>query len=150
MAFINQTEVYESGKDENGNPILNVALDNRIVDALAGARRCSADLASHLSFLEEALVDTSRELAKERKVNQQIQSVFEQEVTKAHQRIQALEDQMREYEMIVETLENKLPAEVEPGSMRADDVVVEGEHNGTPDNGTPAPTPVDEADLITG
>ena len=150
MAFINQTEVYESGKDENGNPILNVALDNRIVDALAGARRCSADLSSHLSFLEEALVDTSRDLAKERKVNQQIQSVFEQEVTKAHQRIQALEDQMREYEMIVETLENKLPAEVEPGSMRADNEVVEGEHNGTPDNGTPVPAPVDEADLITG
>ena len=145
MAFINQTEVYESGKDQEGNPILNVALDNRIVDALAGARRCSADLASHLSFLEEALVDTSRELAKERKVNQQIQSVFEQEVTKAHQRIQALEDQMREYEMIVETLENKLPAEVEPGCMRADNEVAEGEHNGTP-----VPAPVDEADLITG
>lgn len=145
MAFINQTEVYTSGEDQEGKPILNVALDNRIVDALAGARRCSADLSSHLSFLEEALVDTSRELAKERKVNQQIQSVFEQEVTKAHQRIQALEDQMREYEMIVETLENKLPAEVEPGSMRADDEVVEGEHNGTP-----VPAPVDEADLITG
>lgn len=145
MAFINQTEVYTSGEDQEGKPILNVALDNRIVDALAGARRCSADLSSHLSFLEEALVDTSRELAKERKVNQQIQSVFEQEVTKAHQRIQALEDQMREYEMIVETLENKLPAEVEPGSMRADDGVVEGEHNGTP-----VPAPVDEADLITG
>lgn len=150
MAFINQTEVYESGKDENGNPILNVALDNRIVDALAGARRCSADLSSHLSFLEEALVDTSRELAKERKVNQQIQSVFEGELTKAHQRIQTLEDQLRESEMIIETLENKLPAEVEPISMRADDEVVEGEHNGTPDNGTPAPAPVDEADLITG
>lgn len=144
MAFINQTEVYESGKDENGNPILNVALDNRIVDALAGARRCSADLSSHLSFLEEALVDTSRELAKERKVNQQIQSVFEQEVTKAHRRIQALEDQMREYEMIVETLENKLPSEVPP---HAEPDVAPAE--GSPDaEGKPAP--VDEADLITG
>lgn len=145
MAFINQTEVYQSGEDQEGNATFNVALDNRIVDALSGARRCAADLSSHLSFLEEALVDTSRELAKERKVNQQIQSVFEQEVTKAHQRIQALEDQMREYEMIVETLENKLPSEVEPGSMRADNEVVEGEHNGTP-----VPAPVDEADLITG
>lgn len=144
MAFINQTEVYESGKDENGNPILNVALDNRIVDALAGARRCSADLSSHLSFLEEALVDTSRELAKERKVNQQIQSVFEQEVTKAHRCIQALEDQMREYEMIVETLENKLPSEVPP---HAEPDVAPAE--GSPDaEGKPAP--VDEADLITG
>lgn len=144
MAFINQTEVYESGKDQEGNPILNVALDNRIVDALAGARRCSADLSSHLSFLEEALVDTSRELAKERKVNQQIQSVFEQEVTKAHQRIQALEDQMREYEMIVETLENKLPSEVPP---HAEPVVAQAE--GSPDaEGKPAPQ--DEGDLITG
>lgn len=144
MAFINQTEVYESGKDENGNPILNVALDNRIVDALAGARRCSADLSSHLSFLEEALVDTSRELAKERKVNQQIQSVFEQEVTKAHQRIQALEDQMREYEMIVETLENKLPSEV---PLHVEDDVA-------PAEGSPAvegqPASQDEGDLITG
>lgn len=145
MAFINQTEVYTSGEDQEGKPILNVALDNRIVDALAGARRCSADLSSHLSFLEEALVDTSRELAKERKVNQQIQSVFESELTNTHQRIQALEDQLRESEMIIETLENKLPAEVEPGSMRADNEVVEGEHNGTP-----SPAPVDEADLITG
>lgn len=144
MAFINQTEVYESGKDENGNPILNVALDNRIVDALAGARRCSADLASHLSFLEEALVDTSRELAKERKVNQQIQSVFEQEVTKAHQRIQALEDQMREYEMIVETLENKLPSEVPP---HAEPDVAPAEGNPV-DEGQP--TTQDEADLVTG
>ena len=145
MAFINQTEVYTSGENQEGNPILNVALDNRIVDALAGARRCSADLSSHLSFLEEALVDTSRELAKERKVNQQIQSVFEQEMTNAQQRIQTLEDRLRESEMIIETLENKLPAEVEPGSMRADNEVVEGEHNGTP-----VPAPVDEADLITG
>nr|DAI56327.1 MAG TPA: Protein of unknown function (DUF1664) [Bacteriophage sp.] len=144
MAFINQTEVYESGKDENGNPILNVALDNRIVDALAGARRCSADLSSHLSFLEEALVDTSRELAKERKVNQQIQSVFEQEVTKAHQRIQALEDQMREYEMIVETLENKLPSEVPP---HAEPDVAPAECSPDAEG---KPTPVDEADLITG
>lgn len=144
MAFINQTEVYESGKDENGDPILNVALDNRIVDALAGARRCSADLSSHLSFLEEVLVDTSRELAKERKVTQQIQSVFEQEMTKAQQRIQALEDQLRESEMIIETLENKLPAEVPP---HAEDGVA-------PAEGSPAvegqPAPQDEADLTTG
>lgn len=144
MAFINQTEVYESGKDENGNPILNVALDNRIVDALSGARRCSADLSSHLSFLEEALVDTSRELAKERKVNQQIQTVFEGELTKAHQRIQALEDQLRESEMIIETLENKLPSEVPP---HAEDGVA-------PAEGSPAvegqPAPQDEGDLITG
>ena len=90
-------------------------------------------------------MDTSRELAKERKVNQQIRSVFEQEMTKAQQRIQTLEDQLHESEMIIETLENKLPAEVEPGSMRADNEVVEGEHNGTP-----VPAPVDEADLITG
>lgn len=143
MAFINQTEVYASGEDQEGNATFNIALDNRIVDALAGARRCSADLSSHLAFLEEALVDTSRELARERKVTQQVQTVFEQELTKAQQRIQALEDQLRESEMIIETLENKLPSEVPPGSMRADDVVVEGEHNGTP-------IPRDEADLITG
>lgn len=144
MAFINQTEVYTSGEDQEGKPILNVALDNRIVDALAGARRCSADLSSHLSFLEEALVDTSRELAKERKVNQQIQSVFEQEMTNAQQRIQTLEDQLRESEMIIETLENKLPAEVPP---HAKDGVA-------PAEGSPAvegqPAPQDEGDLITG
>lgn len=144
MAFINQTEVYESGKDENGNPILNVALDNRIVDALAGARRCSADLSSHLSFLEEALVDTSRDLAKERKVNQQIQSVFEQEMTNAQQRIRTLEDQLRESEMIIETLENKLPSEVPP---HVEDGVA-------PAEGSPAvegqPSTQDEGDLITG
>ena len=144
MAFINQTEVYESCKDQEGNATFNVALDNRILDALACARRCSADLSSHLSFLEEALVDTSRELAKERKVNQQIQSVFEQEMTKAQQRIQTLEDQLRESEMIIETLENKLPSEVPP---HAEDGVV-------PTEGTPAvegqPAPQDEGDLITG
>lgn len=144
MAFINQTEVYTSGEDQEGKPILNVALDNRIVDALAGARRCSADLASHLSFLEEALVDTSRDLAKERKVNQQIQSVFEQEMTNAQQRIRTLEDQLRESEMIIETLENKLPSEVPP---RAEDGVA-------PAEGSPAvegqPSSQDEGDLITG
>lgn len=145
MAFINQTEVYQSGEDQEGNATFNVALDNRIVDALSGARRCAADLSSHLSFLEEALVDTSRDLAKERKVNQQIQSVFEQEVTKAHQRIQALEDQMREYEMIVESLENKLPSEVPPGSTVVDGEAVEGERSGAP-----VSAPQDEGDLITG
>jgi len=144
MAFINQTEVYQSGEDQEGNATFNVALDNRIVDALSGARRCAADLSSHLSFLEEALVDTSRDLAKERKVNQQIQSVFEGELTKAHQRIQALEDQLRESEMIIETLENKLPSEVPP---HAEDGVA-------PAEGSPAvegqPAPQDEGDLITG
>lgn len=145
MAFINQTEVYQSGEDQEGNATFNVALDNRIVDALSGARRCAADLSSHLSFLEEALVDTSRDLAKERKVNQQIQSVFEGELSKAHQHIQALEDQLRESEMIIETLENKLPSEVPPGSTVVDGEAVEGEHNGAP-----VPAPVDEADLVTG
>lgn len=145
MAFINQTEVYQSGEDQEGSATFNVALDNRIVDALSGARRCSADLSSHLSFLEEALVDTSRDLAKERKVNQQIQSVFEGELTKAHQRIQALEDQLRESEMLIETLENKLPSEVPPGSTVVDGEAVEGGNNGAP-----VPAPVDEADLITG
>lgn len=144
MAFINQTEVYTSSEDQEGKPILNVALDNRIVDALAGARRCSADLASHLSFLEEALVDTSRDLAKERKVNQQIQSVFEQEMTNAQQRIHTLEDQLRESEMIIETLENKLPSEVPPHA----------EPDVTPAEGSPdaegKPAPQDEGDLITG
>ena len=135
MAFINQTEVYQSGEDQEGNATFNVALDNRIVDALTGARRCAADLSSHLSFLEEALVDTSRDLAKERKVNQQIQSVFEGELTKAHQRIQALEDQMRESEMIIETLENKLPSEVEPSSTTAD-----GEDKEDSDNSTETPS----------
>ena len=144
MAFINQTEVYTSGEDQEGKPILNVALDNRIVDALAGARRCSADLSSHLSFLEEALVDTSRELAKERKVNQQIQSVFEQEMTNAQQRIRTLEDQLRESEMIIETLENKLPSEVPP---HAEDGVASAE--GSPD-AEGKPTPQNEGDLITG
>lgn len=138
MAFINQTEVYQSGEDQEGNATFNVALDNRIVDALSGARRCAADLSSHLSFLEEALVDTSRDLAKERKVNQQIQSVFEGELTKAHQRIQALEDQLRESEMIIETLGNKNAAEEQPGETTAEEVV-EGKHNG-------APAPQDEAD----
>lgn len=144
MAFINQTEVYTSSEDQEGKPILNVALDNRIVDALAGARRCSADLSSHLSFLEEALVDTSRDLAKERKVNQQIQSVFEQEMTNAQQRIRTLEDQLRESEMIIETLENKLPSEVPPHA----------EDNVAPAEGSPAvegqPASQDEGDLITG
>ena len=135
MAFINQTEVYQSGEDQEGNATFNVALDNRIVDALSGARRCAADLSSHLSFLEEALVDTSRDLAKERKVNQQIQSVFEGELTKAHQRIQALEDQLRESEMIIETLENKLPSEVPP-----DSTVVDGEDKEGSDHTTETPS----------
>nr|DAP57402.1 MAG TPA: hypothetical protein [Caudoviricetes sp.] len=145
MAFINQTEVYQSGEDQEGNATFNVALDNRIVDALSGARRCAADLSSHLSFLEEALVDTSRDLAKERKVGQQIQSLFEQEMSKAHQRIQALEDQLRESEMIIETLENKLPSEVPPGSTVVDGETVEGERNGAP-----VAASQDEGDLITG
>ena len=139
MAFINQTEVYQSGEDQEGNATFNVALDNRIVDALSGARRCAADLSSHLSFLEEALVDTSRDLAKERKVNQQIQSVFEGELTKAHQRIQALEDQLRESEMIIETLENKLPSEVPPGSTVVDGEVAQDDYKSTPvDHADPA------------
>lgn len=145
MAFNNQTEIYESGKDQNGNPTFNIALDNNIVDALSGARRSSADLTSHLSFLEEALVATSRDLATERKKNTVVLDMYQEEITAANQKIQALEDRVREYEMIIETLENKLPAEVEPGSMRADDEVVEGEHNGTS-----APAPQDEGDLITG
>ena len=142
MAFINQTEVYQSGEDQEGNATFNVALDNRFVDALSGARRCAADLSSHLSFLEEALVDTSRDLAKERKVNQQIQTLFEQEVSKAHQHIQALEDQLRESEMTIKSLESKKAVEAQPGETTTEEAV-EGEHNGTP-------APQDEADLITG
>ena len=135
MAFINQTEVYQSGEDQEGNATFNVALDNRIVDALSGARRCAADLSSHLSFLEEALVDTSRDLAKERKVNQQIQSVFEGELTKAHQRIQALEDQLRESEMIIETLESKKAVETP-----TDSTVVDGEDKEGSDGSTEIPS----------
>lgn len=137
MAFVNQSEIYESGKDQNGNPTFNVALDNNIVDALSGARRSSADLTSHLSFLEEALVATSRELATERKKNEVLMDTYREEITTANQKIQSLEDRIREYEMTIEALENKPSAEVEPhvedGVAPAEgSPAVEGEYKSTP------------------